>query len=474
MASPNNTVTGFYTQSIIGADGTTWSILDGQVTVDGVVDPTTANVTELAYENGLIWQKNADNLWWSKSAPSDQWAPPYGTPDDPIPGQKASDNNTIVTPSSLLPPVAITDASGNMWSIVNGQVALNNIADPTTDRVIELAYVNGSIWQKNTDNLWWSKGKPSDAWNPPFGTPTSPVQGVERSWFGKTGFFTTASDWTPSGVPQAGDTAVITGGPVVVGPTDATGVNFSFQKGATPGTSIPTRVGLNSTGTYHVGTLQASSDAEISLGSAGQQAAILTTAGIHLKNARLTVDEWLGSSSKLIVQGNSSLGHAASLDVHTVGAPSVPLGTIENDGVMSLNNSNLAAGALTGQGVIRATNNSTIQLATASAGETIQLQSAHLAIAGTLMPPTITGNGLNFLASIKDFGASSTITLYNTQATSEVFAKTSLKAGELFLHNGSTLVADLHISGQAHIYAAQQFSSVVLTPYDTGHSLPIA
>ena len=223
-----------------------------------------------------------------------------------------------------------------------------------------------------------------------------------------------------------------------------------------------------------MGTLQTSSNAEISLSSAGQQAVILTTTGIHLgQAAQLTVDAWLGSSSKLIVQGNSSLSQAASLSVNTVGAPSVPLGTIENDGLMKLNASNLTAGALTGQGVIRATNDSTIQLSSASAGETIQLTSAHLAIAGTLAPPTITGNGLNFLAPIKDFGASSTITLYNTQATSEIFAKTSLKAGELFLYNGSTLVADLHISGQAHIYATQQFSSVVLTPYDSGHSLPI-
>ena len=144
MASPDNTVTGFYTQSITRADGTVWSILDGQVTVDGVIDPTTANVTELAYENGLIWQKNADNLWWAKSIPSDQWTPPYGTSNDPIPGQQASANDTIVTPSYLfpLPPSAITDASGNAWSIVDGQVAVNNIPDPTTGRVIELAYVN--------------------------------------------------------------------------------------------------------------------------------------------------------------------------------------------------------------------------------------------------------------------------------------------------------------------------------------------
>jgi hypothetical protein len=49
------------------------------------VDPTTANVTELAYVDGEIWQENTSNLWWGKTTPADAWAPGPGTPTSPLP-----------------------------------------------------------------------------------------------------------------------------------------------------------------------------------------------------------------------------------------------------------------------------------------------------------------------------------------------------------------------------------------------------
>ena len=57
--------------------------------------------------------------------------------------------------------------------IVKGQVASNNIADPTTNHVIELTYVHGTIWQKNAGDLWSLK--------PTFGTLINPVQGMRRT-----------------------------------------------------------------------------------------------------------------------------------------------------------------------------------------------------------------------------------------------------------------------------------------------------
>ena len=42
----------------------------GQVAVNGTADTTTANVTELAYVNGEVWQENASNLWWGKTSPT--------------------------------------------------------------------------------------------------------------------------------------------------------------------------------------------------------------------------------------------------------------------------------------------------------------------------------------------------------------------------------------------------------------------
>ena len=37
--------------------------------MNGTADATTANVTELAYVSGAIWQENASNLWWGQDQP---------------------------------------------------------------------------------------------------------------------------------------------------------------------------------------------------------------------------------------------------------------------------------------------------------------------------------------------------------------------------------------------------------------------
>ena len=53
-----------------------------------------------------------------------------------------SPDNTVVLAGST---AAITDASGNKWTITSGgQVAINGVVDPVTSGVIELAYVKGT------------------------------------------------------------------------------------------------------------------------------------------------------------------------------------------------------------------------------------------------------------------------------------------------------------------------------------------
>jgi hypothetical protein len=71
---------------------------------------------------------------------------------------------------------AITDASGNKWTITSaGQVAINGVADTATGGVVALAYEKGLIWQGNAAKLWWSKTSPSATWLPNGGTATSPI-----------------------------------------------------------------------------------------------------------------------------------------------------------------------------------------------------------------------------------------------------------------------------------------------------------
>ncbi len=64
-----------------------WEIGNGQISVNGVVDNTTANGIQVAIENGRIYQENYNGLWWSKATPSDTWSPGPGSPTDPVTGK---------------------------------------------------------------------------------------------------------------------------------------------------------------------------------------------------------------------------------------------------------------------------------------------------------------------------------------------------------------------------------------------------
>ncbi|HEY0182037.1 MAG TPA: hypothetical protein VGC09_04445 [Rhodopila sp.] len=175
--------------AITDAAGNKWTITrGGQVAVNGRADPTTANVIELAYVNGMIWQENSSKLWWGETRANASWAPSAGTATSPLPATPtpaptpsptpaptptASPNNTMVLAGASS---AITDASGNKWTITpTGQVAVNGVADQTTANVTELAYVNKQVWQENASNLWWSKSDPTESWSFGYGTSTSPL-----------------------------------------------------------------------------------------------------------------------------------------------------------------------------------------------------------------------------------------------------------------------------------------------------------
>jgi hypothetical protein len=95
--------------ALTDAQGNLWTLTGtGQVAVNGTADPTTANVTELAYVNGKVWQENTAQLWWSKSSPTDVWGPTNGTATSPLP---ASDPTPPAPPPSSTVTIAATDAT---------------------------------------------------------------------------------------------------------------------------------------------------------------------------------------------------------------------------------------------------------------------------------------------------------------------------------------------------------------------------
>lgn len=110
--STNNTVVkAGSTSAIVDAAGNKWTITgSGQVAVNGTADATTANVNELAYVNGKIWQENASNLWWDKAVPTDAWGPAAGTATSPLPA--------TTTPSPTVTPDTIKVSAAGVSSVV--------------------------------------------------------------------------------------------------------------------------------------------------------------------------------------------------------------------------------------------------------------------------------------------------------------------------------------------------------------------
>jgi hypothetical protein len=65
------------------------------------------------------------------------------------PGAASPDGTTV-------PPAAsITDAHGDVWTIVNQQVAKNAVVDPVTGWVVQLLYLKGTLWQENSGHDWY-------------------------------------------------------------------------------------------------------------------------------------------------------------------------------------------------------------------------------------------------------------------------------------------------------------------------------
>lgn len=163
----NTTLLAGATGSITDASGNKWTIVNGVVDENGKAAGVTSSVAELAYVKGVVWRESTSKLWWSWSGTA--WSTGNGTATSPLP-VVPSPNDTVLAASST---AAITDASGNKWTIVKGIVDKNGVAAGYSSGVVELAYVNGVIWQENASDLWWSWT--GTAWSSTNGTSTSPL-----------------------------------------------------------------------------------------------------------------------------------------------------------------------------------------------------------------------------------------------------------------------------------------------------------
>ena len=83
-----------------------------------------------------------------------------------------SPDDTVVTSGGSQP---ITDSRGNLWTIVNGHVAVNGAVDAATSNVVKLAFVQGRIWDETGSNVWQYKAAPTASWVPAGGTTIPPI-----------------------------------------------------------------------------------------------------------------------------------------------------------------------------------------------------------------------------------------------------------------------------------------------------------
>ena len=237
--SPNDSVVISPGSTLFDASGNAWwfntsgQVVEAQVASDGVTltnvttDPTTAGVDALALVNGSIWQQaQQPPMWWQQTGQG--WG--SATSQSPLP---PSPDGSVIQPGSTTP---LVDNSGNLWWInANGQVVENGAPDTGTNNVIEMALKDGTIFQENNQDLWWAKtGQGYDGWGTP-GTPdghvpTPPVPGDVRTWLGGVDQdAATASNWSPTGVPQAGDVLTMNGGTMFVSDNDLAGDTLNIE-----------------------------------------------------------------------------------------------------------------------------------------------------------------------------------------------------------------------------------------------------
>jgi hypothetical protein len=148
--STNGTVVATVGPTITDALGNVWAITSGaQVSRNGAVVAYTANVIELAYVNGVVWQLNASENWYSFTPTGALGIGPTST--SPLSAQSPKDTAvTTVGPG-------ITDSALNVWELTSGgQVSLNGAIIAYTANVVEMAYVNGTVWQSNASGNWYS------------------------------------------------------------------------------------------------------------------------------------------------------------------------------------------------------------------------------------------------------------------------------------------------------------------------------
>ncbi len=271
-----------------------------------------------------------------------------------------------------------------------------------------------------------------------------------KTWDGTTNSFDSATDWSPAGVPQPGDSAVINAGTVTARGGLLQGLNIEAN-------------GLNgASGSIGLTDTTIATDTQISfMGIGGILAGQVNNQGIITAMGAVNLAFATGPTGDAGVVRNTGtinlVGGPANLD--PIGR--LPFGSIENDSVISVWNQSAQAQtvnltALTsGTGTVQLFEQTQVVASPISGSQTFRF------IAGAGRGSSLGLNQVaNFQGRIAGFAAPDSISLTTQPFTSYAYASTGGASGVLTLSNGGTALASIAFDG---IYQTSDFKLTTTT-----------
>ena len=255
-----------------------------------------------------------------------------------------------------------------------------------------------------------------------------------RTWDGSSNRFDSAADWSPAGVPQPGDIALINSGTVTAsgalqGLTIASAGGFRLEDGATLAADTQLTISAN-------GGLNALNVA----GQVGSRGIVTLRGSVNVFSATGPT----GIAGVLRNAGTINVVDGPALFI-AIGRP--PYGSVENDGVISVwasaaqaqdvNLSSVAGGT----GTVQLFGGAQASTETSGAGQTYRFIGDRRASSLTLITPG------TFQGRVAGFAAQDTISLRNVAYTSYAYTSIGPASGVLTLSNNGTTAASIALDG---------------------------
>ena len=307
MTLESNNATIVKTSSIVDANGAVWGLVNSassglQIVKNGVVDATSSNVSELFYNNHIVFQQNTASNWW-------YYLNVWLTSSNPTVSSASGSKLTATTGT-------IFDASLTLWTLVSStgsglQIAKNGVVDTATANVTTLLYIGGVIYQSNSAGGWWSwqsgtwlgVSSPVATVNPtPTPTVTPKPTGTPKPTPKPTGTPTATLKPTPTPTPAPTVTPTPSNGQGPAASSNFINIDFAGQTGHT---LYPTLFGSS------MASDGPSEYSSATWGNANIQTAAKVTAGFGLPGMYVRIlpagGDWSGATGSPILTKIDSL-----------------------------------------------------------------------------------------------------------------------------------------------------------------------